>query len=164
MHPKKKQFPQIKFIFTSRHEIGVIKSLKSSTSYGCDEISVKIIKEISPFISSPLAKIGNQSLFSGIFPDYLKYSDIKPVCKNGDKHIMTNCRPVPYYPSPKFLKINISRLLQHSTINNFLSGEQFGFKSHTSSDNAIFILLNEILNTLNNKLTMWNILPFGKNI
>jgi len=72
MHPKQ-PFPQIKFSCTSRHEIErVIKSLKSSTSYGCDEISVKIIKENSPFISSPLAKIGNQSLFSEMFPNYLK--------------------------------------------------------------------------------------------
>ena len=66
---------------------------------------------------------------------------------------MTNYRPIPYYPPPEFLKINITRLLQHSTINNFLSREQFGFKSN-SSDKAIFILLNEILNALNNKLTM----------
>jgi hypothetical protein len=164
MHPKK-LFLQIKFNCTSIHEIeGVIKSLKSSTSYGCDEISVKIIKESSPFIRSPLAKIGNQSLFSGIFPDYPKYSDIKPIYKNGVKHIMTDYRLIPYNPPPKFLKINITRLLQHSTFNNFLLREQFGFKSKSSSDKAIFILLNKILNALNNKLTMWNILSSGKGI
>jgi hypothetical protein len=83
---QKKPFPQIKFNCISRHETErVIKSLKSSASYGCDEISVKIIKESSPFISSPLAKIGNQSLFSGIFPDCLKYSDIKPIHMNNTR-------------------------------------------------------------------------------
>ena len=51
---------------------------------------MKIIKESSPFMSSPLNKICNQELSSGIFPKYLKYSDIKPIYKNGDKHIMTN--------------------------------------------------------------------------
>jgi hypothetical protein len=76
----------IKFNYTSRHETEeVIKSLKSSNSYGYDEVSVKIIKE-SSFISSPLTKICNHS-FSGIFPGYLKHSDIQPVYKNGDKHI-----------------------------------------------------------------------------
>jgi len=160
MHPKK-PLPQIKFNCTSRHEIEeVIKSLKSSASYGCYEISGKTIKISSPFIISALTKIGNQSLFSAIF---LKYSDMKPIYKNGDKHIMTDCRPIPYHPPPKFLKINITRLLQHSTINNFLSREQFGFKSNSSSDKAVFIL-NEILNALNNKLTMWNILPSGESI
>ena len=57
----------IKFNYTSRHEIEeVIKSLKSSNSYGYDEISVKIIKEHSPFISSPLTKICNQFIFRNI--------------------------------------------------------------------------------------------------
>jgi len=77
---------------------------------------------------------------------------------------MTNYRPIPYYPPPKFLNINITRLLQHSTINNSLSREQFSFKSNSSSDKAIFILLNDILNALNNELTMWNILPSGGSI
>jgi len=43
-------------------------------------------------MSSPLNKISNQALSSGIFPEYLKYSDIKPIYKNGGKHIMTNWR------------------------------------------------------------------------
>ena len=78
----------IKFNYTSRHEIEVIKSLKSSNSYGYDEISVKIIKESSLFVSSPLTKICNQSS-SGFFPEYLKHSNTQPVYMNGDKHIIT---------------------------------------------------------------------------
>lgn len=42
----KNSFPNITFNYVSRHEIEkVIKSLKSSNSYSCDEISVKIVKE-----------------------------------------------------------------------------------------------------------------------
>jgi hypothetical protein len=79
MHFKK--FPNIKFNYVSTHGIEkVIKSLKSSNSYSYDEISVKTAKESSPFITSPLTKLSNQSLFSGIFLDYLKYSNIKPIC------------------------------------------------------------------------------------
>jgi len=86
MHSKK-PLQQIKFNYTSRHEIEeVIKSLKSSNSYGYDEVSIKIIKESSLFISSTLTKICNHS-FSGIFLEYLKHSDIQSVYKNGDKHI-----------------------------------------------------------------------------
>ena len=96
----KKPFPQIKFNYASRHEIEkIIKSLKSSNSYGYDEISVTILKESSPFISSPLTKIFNQSLSTGNFPEYLKYSDIKPIYKNGAKNIMFNYRPISLLPS-----------------------------------------------------------------
>ena len=38
-----------------------------------------------------------------------------------------------------------------------MSKEQFGFKSNSSTDKAIFKLWNEILNSLNNKLTIGGI-------
>jgi hypothetical protein len=156
MHSKK-PLQQIHFNYTSRHEIEkVIKSSKFSNSYRYDEISIKIIKESSPFMSSPLNKIRNQALSSGIFPEYLKYSDIKPIYKNGAKYVMTNSRPISLLPSFSkiFDKLIFMRLLQHFTNNYISSKEKFGFKSHSSTDKAIFKLLNEILNALNNKLTI----------
>jgi hypothetical protein len=46
------------------------------------------------------------------------------------------------------------RLMHHFTNNNILSKDQFGFKPNSSTDNAIFKLLNEILNVLNKKFTI----------
>jgi hypothetical protein len=90
-----------------------------SNSYRHDEISVKIIQESSPSISSPLTKICNQSLSSRIFPEYLKYSDIKPIYNNGDKHKVTNYGPISLLPSfsKMFEKSVFTRLLQHFTNN-----------------------------------------------
>jgi hypothetical protein len=137
----------------------IIKSLKSSNSYGYDEISVKILKESYPFISSPLTKIFNQSLSTGNFPEYMKYSNIKPIYKNGDKNIMVNYRPISVLPSFSkiFEKLVFVRLMHHFTNNNILSKDQFGFKPNSSTDNAIFKLLNEILNVLNKKFTIGGI-------
>ena len=59
-----------------------------------DEISTKILKISCPFISSPINYVPNQILFWGIFPDRLKYAVIKPLCKNGDRCEVSNCRPV----------------------------------------------------------------------
>lgn len=117
---------------------------------------MKIIKKSSPFISSPFSKICNKSS-SGIFPEYLKYSDIKPTYKNGDKHIMTNYRPISLLPSKILEKLIFTRLLEHFTNNSILSKEQFGFKSNCSTDKAIFKLLSEILNVFNNKITIGGI-------
>ena len=44
-----------------------IKSLKSKNSHGYDELSVKILKLSSQFITSPLNYICNKSLSSGTF-------------------------------------------------------------------------------------------------
>jgi hypothetical protein len=79
-------FPDIKFKLLSTREIkNIIKTLKTKNSYGYDGLSTKLLKISSPFIASPLTHICNKSLPSGIFPDHLKYSEIKPLLKKGDK-------------------------------------------------------------------------------
>jgi len=130
----KKPFPQITCNYSSRHEVGkVIKSLKFSNLHRC-EISVKIIKRSSAFISSPLTNICIKSLSSGIFPEHLKYSDIR-----------TNYRSISLLTFSKFFKkLVFTRLLQHFTNNSILSKEKFSFKSNSSTDKTIFKLISEI--------------------
>jgi hypothetical protein len=53
-------FPKINFKHTTSKEVeSIIKSFKPKNSNGYDEISVKILKIIMPFISSPLSYICN---------------------------------------------------------------------------------------------------------
>ena len=70
----------------------IIKSLKSKNSHGYDRITMKILKVSTPFIISPLTYICNKSLSSGIFPSRLKFSEIKPLPKKGDRTDITNFR------------------------------------------------------------------------
>jgi hypothetical protein len=77
-----KPFSTIRYQNTSTFDIEkIIKSLKSKNSHWYDEISVKILKFSSPFISSPLNNICNKLLSSGIFPSRLKYAEVKPLFK-----------------------------------------------------------------------------------
>jgi hypothetical protein len=79
-------FPNIIFDRTTSKEIEkIIKSLKSKYSYGYDEISIKIVKISSPFITAPLTYICNRPILSGSFPTRLKYSVIKPLLKKVTK-------------------------------------------------------------------------------
>ena len=48
----------------------------------------------APYIISPTTHICNQSLISGVLPDRLKYSIIKPIYKEGNKLHLTNYRPI----------------------------------------------------------------------
>jgi PHD/YefM family antitoxin component YafN of YafNO toxin-antitoxin module len=72
----------------------IIKTLKPKNSYGCDEISTKLLKITTPCISSPLNYICNKVLTKGISPDRLKYSIIKPLYKKGNKKYVSNYRPI----------------------------------------------------------------------
>jgi hypothetical protein len=71
----------------------VIDKLKMNNSYGYDKIPVKILKNCKHFISLLLI---NRSLVTGIFPDRLKFSEIKPICRNGDKTLLVTIDPYRY--------------------------------------------------------------------
>jgi hypothetical protein len=70
---------------STKEIISIIKALKTKTSYGFDEISVKLLKISATYICSPLTYICNKSILSGTFPDHMKFSIIKPIFKKGKK-------------------------------------------------------------------------------
>jgi hypothetical protein len=131
----KQPFTNIKLKYTTINEIEkIIKELKNKNSYGYDEITTKILKISSPFIVSPLTYICNRMLSTRIFPDRLKYSEVKPIYKKGDKSSTSNYRPITLFPafSKIFEKILCKRLYQHITTNNILTKEQYGFRCNSS--------------------------------
>ena len=150
----KHPYPGIKFRHTSTKEIEkVIKSLKTKNVHGYNEISVKIIKQSAPFISSPLTYICNKSLELGIFPSQLKYSTVKPIFKKGDRQNAANYRPISLLISFSkiFEKIICTRIYGHVTQNQILKKEQYGFRRNLSTDDASYTLTHEVLTALNNK-------------
>jgi hypothetical protein len=104
--------------------------LKSKNSYGYDEISTKILKASALYILSPLTYIFNKILQAGIFPDRLKFSEVKPLYKKGDKSELSNYRPISLLPTfSKIIgKIIYKRLYFHLNNNNIMVSEQFGFR------------------------------------
>jgi hypothetical protein len=63
----------------------IIDKLRMTNSSGYDEIDIKVLKICKHIIISPLTRIINRSLVTGMFPDRLKFSEIKPIYKTGDK-------------------------------------------------------------------------------
>jgi hypothetical protein len=90
----------------------------------------------------------------GIFPDRLKYSEVKPIYKKGDKLSTSNYRPISLLPafSKNIEKIIYKILYQHLATNNILTKEQFALRCNTSTEMAIYALINNVLASLNNKL------------
>ena len=121
----------IKLNNTTTYEINkIMSSLKSKNSHDYDEISTKILKASAPFILSPLTYIFSKVLSSGIFPDCLKFSEVQPLFKKGEKTEISNYRPITLLPSSLKIieKIIYRRLYHYLDENNVLVDEQFGFK------------------------------------
>jgi len=68
--------------------------LKCKDSYGYDEISSRILKISATYFLSPLTYIFNKFLSTGIFPERLKFSEVRPLFKKGDITEFSNYIPI----------------------------------------------------------------------
>ena len=150
----KQTFSSIRLNNTTTHEVDkIIHSLKCMDSYGYDEVSTRILKNSAPYILSPLTHIFNKILSTGIFPDRLKFSEVKPLFKKGDRIDFSNYRPISLLTSfSKIIeKIIHKRVYQHFNEKSKLVEEQFGFREKSSTDMATYALLNSVLSSLDKK-------------
>jgi hypothetical protein len=131
-------------------------TLKWKNSKGYDEVPLNILKISMPFILSPLVYICNKSLSLGTFPTGLKYSQISPIFKKGDRTVMSNYRPISLLTSFSkiFEKVIFNRIKHHICANNILAQEQYGFRTKSSTEVATCNLVNNALLALDGKLSV----------
>jgi hypothetical protein len=141
---------------TNKEIKDIVKSLKLKHLYGYDEIPQYILKISLPFILSPLTYMCNKSPSLGVFPTRLKYSQINPIFKKGDRTDAANYRPISLLTSFSkiFEKVVCNRLQYHLDINNILAHEQHGFRTKLSTDSATHNLINTVPLALNNKVVV----------
>lgn len=104
-----------------------IKKLKASMIMGPDMIPAFLIRDCSPVFCIPLAKIFNLILRTSCFPDIWKLSRVCPIYKKGERHELTNYRPITIICNfPKILEILLHMIfLPH--VSGIISGDQHGF-------------------------------------
>ena len=81
---------------TSNEIKNVVNSFKLKGSHGYDEIPIKILKLIVPYILSPLTYLCNLMISTGIFPTRLKFAEIKPLHKKGENQTFLTIDLFPY--------------------------------------------------------------------
>ena len=75
-----------------------INSLPLNKASGLDNISVGLLKEAAPIVTSSLTFIISLSIFSETVPDEWKYTSVSPVLKEGAKVDPSNYRPISVLP------------------------------------------------------------------
>jgi hypothetical protein len=145
--------------FSTNEITTIIKSLKNKNSYGYDEISPRILKISANYISSPLIHICNRVISTGVFPDRMKYSTVTPIYKKGAPTDPTNYRPISVVTFfAKVLEMALyDGMAEYISCNSIMTDQQFGFRKGYSTEEAIFKLVCEVLNVLNDKYKVGSI-------
>jgi len=83
----------------------------------------------------------------------MKYSTVTPVHKKGVFTDPSNYRPISVVTSfAKVLEMALyERMAEYISYNSIMTDQQFGFRKGYSTDEAIFKLVYEVLNALNDK-------------
>ena len=99
----------------------------------------------------PLTLIINQTINTGIFPEQLKISKVKPLFEKRDSTLFSNYRPISLLPSiSKIFEYVLSKqLITYVKTNNLPCPQQFDFRPAHSTELVALKLINNIISGLN---------------
>lgn len=103
-------------------------------------------------IIKPLTHVINLSFSQGVFPSQLKKAYVIPLYKGGDSQLMKNYRPVSVLSvfSKVFERLMYNRLMEYISNHNVLYNFQFGFRQDHSTEIALTVFIDKVMNALDN--------------
>jgi len=123
----------------------VERKLTSLSNSGSDSVPIFIYKYLKSEISSIISRLFNLSVIEGEFPSCLKTARVVPVYKSGSASLVSNYRPISILSvlSKVFEKLMYDRLISFLDSNDVLTNNQFGFRKHHSTSDAVLQFLND---------------------
>ena len=130
----------------------IINKLKNKVSYGHDSISSIMIKRAHEPLIKPLTLLINQTLCTGIFPDDLKISRIRPLFKQGSSSLFSNYRPISLLSSVSkiYEYVVFEQLLLYMEDNGLFYNDQFGFRPGHSTELASVRFVDTLVQQMDN--------------
>ena len=125
----------------------IYRNIKTNSA-GYDNLSWNLINDVFSILAESLTHIINLSFQTGVVPEQIKTSVIRPTYKSGKKNQFKNYRPISILPlfSKLFEKAFVNRLNKYLMRNNLLDMHQFGFRKCHSTDLAL-VAVNQYICT-----------------
>lgn len=118
----------------------------TSRAVGFDEISIAMIKSVSPFAIEAITHLMNVSLEKGHFPDLWKKSIVLPLPKKPNPSDLSELRPISVLPamSKVLEKLVIRQMVEFINIENLLPKLQSGFGKNHSTCTALLNMFADL--------------------
>ena len=124
----------------------LLQELKPHKASGPDNISPRVLKELSDPLSKPLAEFFQNSIDAGIVPVQWKKAIVSPIFKKGDKHRAANYRPVSLTAVCSKLCEHIiaKSMMNHLEQHDLLCDNQHGFRRMRSCETQLIQFIDEL--------------------
>ena len=128
----------------------LLANLNPSKAARPDNLSPRVLKELSDVLADPLACLFHRSLASGHVPLDWKHANVTPVFKKGQKYLCSNYRPISLTSviSKVMEHIVCSSLMNHAEYHNILYPLQHGFRPGRSCETQLLKMVNEVVNII----------------
>ena len=124
-----------------------LRSIDTSKASGSDGISGLLLKRCATVLAPSLTRIFNTSIVTGTVPHLFKKATITPIHKSGDKSQAGNYRPISLLPivSKILEKVVSTQFKEYLNEHNFLPSEQFAYRQGHSAEDAVTLVVNNVL-------------------
>ena len=153
------------FFETDANEIETLVLKFNNKKTSVDKLPIHVLKVIIPLLAPTLAKLFNESIHTGTFPEALKTGCVIPLYKSGSRSIRSNYRPITTLSvfSKIFEKLVHKRMISFIKRYKIISDNQFGFQENKCTADAILEFLDNAYESLNNRKHLLTIfLDFSK--
>lgn len=117
----------------------------------CFSSGYNVYQKTLSYSNPPIAHLVNLSITHSFFPTDWKHAIVIPIFKSGDRHVVSNYRPISLLPviSKVAEKVVINQLTDHiNSCNPGLNPVQFGFRKLHSTETAVLHLTEQIRSVL----------------
>lgn len=130
----------------------IFNTIKSNAK-GSDDINLKMLSLVMPYLNEHLTFIINKCLSTGTFPSTWKEAYVIPVPKNSNPLSTSDFRPISILPTvskilEKIVHEQLAAYLEH---NNILPVTQSGFRTGHSTTTALLHVSDELYRTVDNQ-------------
>ena len=128
------------------YDLEIMEIIKEFENGKASDIPTILIKKSAKIISPILARLYNNCMDNGTFPEIFKTGKITPIFKKGNKEKLENYRPVSILPifGKIFEKIIYKRISGFLSKENVLNDNQFGFRKGHSTVHALHSSVRKI--------------------
>ena len=143
----------------------LLRGLQPGKAPGPDNISPRVLKELSDEIAPILTTIYQSSIQSGEVPSDWKEANVTPIFKKGEHYEPANYRPVSLTSvCCKVMEhILTSTIMTHLENNDILCHQQHGFRKRRSCETQLLGFTDELMNSMvQGKQTDILIMDFAK--